>query len=84
MSVLQTWSTFQPIHISFEFMPVVTYCSYRSSSLQSIHPVIAEGLKNRSNTIDRPESLALVLIFPRLTPCWPWPNLATVENDISI
>lgn len=26
-------------------MPVVTYCSYRSSSLQSIHPVIAEGLK---------------------------------------
>ncbi len=26
-------------------MPVVTYCSYRSPSLQSIHPLIAEGLK---------------------------------------
>ena len=29
----------------FEFMPVVPYCSYRSPSLQSIHPVIAEGLQ---------------------------------------
>lgn len=26
-------------------MPVVTYCSYRSPSLQSIHPLIANGLK---------------------------------------
>ena len=45
MSVLQTWSTFQPIHISLNSCQLLLYCSYRSSSLQSIHPVIAEGLK---------------------------------------
>jgi menaquinone-specific isochorismate synthase len=29
----------------FEFMPAVPYCSYHSPNLQSIPPVIAEGLK---------------------------------------
>lgn len=30
---------------TFEFMPVVPYCSYRSPNLQSIYPVIAASLK---------------------------------------
>jgi menaquinone-specific isochorismate synthase len=48
-------------------MPVVTYCSYRSPSLQSIHPTLAESLRQIQQS-NQPKVVSLSFDIPTVDP----------------
>jgi menaquinone-specific isochorismate synthase len=48
-------------------MPVVTYCSYRSPSLQSIHPTLAESLQQIQQS-NQPKVVSLSFDIPTVDP----------------
>jgi menaquinone-specific isochorismate synthase len=52
---------------TFEFMPVVPYCSYRHPSLQSIHPLIVAGLQ-RVEALRQAQVISLSFAIPEVDP----------------